>query len=41
MSNIGYEIGLSCMVFVMYIVGKVWIYHKFYKEDTHKETKGK
>jgi hypothetical protein len=40
-TDLGYQIGLSCIVFVMYIVGKVGMYHKFYKEDTHKETKGK
>jgi hypothetical protein len=34
MNDIGYEIGLSCMVFVMYIVGKVGMYHNLHKEDT-------
>jgi len=29
-----WELGMSCIVLIGYIVGKVWIHHKFYKEDT-------
>ena len=33
-NDLGFELGLSIIVLFGYIVGKVWIHHKFYKEDT-------
>ena len=31
--DMGWDIGITFVVFTLYIVGKVWIYHKFYKND--------
>ena len=38
-TNIGYwELGMSCIVLIGYIVGKVWIHYKVDTNDT--QTKG-
>ena len=34
-TNIGYwELGMSCIVLIGYIVGKVWMYYRIDSEDT-------
>jgi hypothetical protein len=30
----GYELGIACIVFTLYIVGKVWMYYKTNEDDT-------
>ena len=41
-TNIGYwELGMSCIVLIGYIVGKVWIHYKVDTNDTQtKKNKG-
>ena len=39
-TNIGYwELGMSCIVLIGYIVGKVWIYYKVEDNTNTKDTK--
>jgi hypothetical protein len=41
-TNIGYwELGMSCIVLIGYIVGKVWIHYKVDTNDIHNKEKPK
>ena len=31
-----WELGMTCIVFFMYIVGKVWMYYRIDTKDTNK-----
>jgi len=40
-TNTGYwELGMSCIVLIGYIVGKLWIYYKVEDTPNTKDTKG-
>ena len=36
----GYELGMACIVFSLYIVGKVWMYYRIDSKDTKLNKKG-
>jgi hypothetical protein len=33
----GYELGMACIVFTLYIVGKVWMYYNHNDKDKNPE----